>query len=570
MKDFKFVMFFLLSILLFNFASTALAFTNEECLACHNSVEPKVDINVLNKSVHNRLPCSSCHSDIQTLPHKKSLTAVNCANCHSNIAKEMVESIHYKSNKENKPNCVACHGSHDILPASNEQSKTNFFNIPSLCITCHNDTQIYENSIHSQALQEKGLTGTPVCTTCHGAHLVLPSSDNRSKTYFFNIHESCGDCHKKILSDFEKSIHGKNILAGNKSAPTCTTCHSEHKIAGITRVTLYGLETEECGKCHLEQSNIYQDSFHGRATFSGFERSATCTDCHNTHLILPQNDPASTINKLNIDNTCGKCHSLNNIGSQANTTQKLNIRDFSKYKIHTSISTVLLFKAGYMAIIAFLIVAFIIHYLLIGPKEFNEEDKIYWFTLSQRVVHWGAAVTFVVLIITGLIMIFADTFGGGLFVLISRYVHRIFAFLFIIFDIVIIKMWWKYYFTKIYDIKWLVLIGGYLHRKKIHVPAGKFNFGQKMWLIFSSLGGLIMFITGLVIILLAPDIKLLRLSIYIHNIFGMILVGFFMIHLYMSIFVIKGSVKNMIDGYKSKEEAEYMHGFELKKDDNNT
>jgi formate dehydrogenase subunit gamma len=222
-----------------------------------------------------------------------------------------------------------------------------------------------------------------------------------------------------------------------------------------------------------------------------------------------------------------------------------------------------------MAIIAFLIVAFIIHYLLIGPKEFNEEDKIYWFPLSQRIVHWGAAVTFVILIITGLIMIFADTFGGGLFVLISRYVHRIIAFLFIIFDIIIIKMWWKYYFTKTYDIKWLVLIGGYLHKKKIHVPAGKFNFGQKMWLIFSSLGGLIMFITGLVIILLAPDIKLLRLSIYIHNIFGMILVGFFMIHLYMSIFVIKGSIKTMIDGYKSREEAEYMHGFELN-DDKNT
>ena len=552
---------------IFVFGNTSFAVTNEECLACHNNIEPKVDINVLNKSVHNKLICTSCHIDIQTIPHKKSLKAVNCANCHSNIAREMAESIHHKSNKENKPNCVTCHGSHDVLSASNEKSKTNFFNITSLCTTCHNAAQIYENSVHSQAVQKKGLTGAPVCTTCHGTHLILASSDNRSKTYFYNIHETCGDCHKKVLSDFKKSIHGKNVLAGNKSAPTCTTCHSEHTITNITRITLRGLETKECGKCHLEQSKIYQDSFHGRATFSGFERSAICTDCHNTHLILPQSDNASTISKLNINNTCGKCHFLSP-EEQSNVSQKLKTRDFSKYKIHSSISTVLLFKAGYIVVIVFLLVAFIIHYLLIGPKEFNEEDKIYWFSLSQRIVHWGTALTFIVLIITGLIIIFADMLGGGIFVLISRYTHRIFAFLFILFDIIMIKMWWKYYFTKTYDIKWLLLIGGYLHRKKIHVPAGKFNFGQKMWLIFSTLGSLIMFITGLVITLLPPDVKLLNISIYIHNIFGMILVGFFMIHLYMSIFVIKGSIKTMIDGYKSREEAEYMHGFELEDDKN--
>lgn len=125
-------------------------------------------------------------------------------------------------------------------------------------------------------------------------------------------------------------------------------------------------------------------------------------------------------------------------------------------------------------------------------------------------------------------------------------------------------MWWKYYFTKYYDIKWLLLIGGYLNRKKIHVPADKFNFGQKMWLIFSTLGGLIMFITGLAIVLMPPDIILLKISIYIHNFIGLVLVGFFMIHLYMSIFVIKGSIKTMINGYKSREEVEYMHGLTIK------
>jgi len=137
MKNSNFILLFLVSMFIFVFGNTSFAVTNEECLACHNNIEPKVDINVLNKSVHNKLICTSCHIDIQTIPHKKSLKAVNCANCHSNIAREMAESIHHKSNKENKPNCVTCHGSHDVLSASNEKSKTNFFNITSLCTTCH-------------------------------------------------------------------------------------------------------------------------------------------------------------------------------------------------------------------------------------------------------------------------------------------------------------------------------------------------------------------------------------------------------------------------------------------------
>lgn len=567
MKSYKAFLLLVLSVFFYYNNTPVLAYTNDECTSCHSSIDPKVDINILTESVHNSLTCTSCHTDIETIPHKKTLKPVDCANCHSDIAKEMSESIHNSKLKENKPTCKTCHGTHNILASSNEKSKTNFFSIPSLCTHCHGDIQIYENSIHNKAIQKQGLVGSPVCTTCHGVHLILPPNDKRSKTYFLNIHETCGNCHKKILSQFKRSIHGRNLLNGNKNAPTCITCHSEHKVTEINRVTVFGLETKECGKCHLNQSKVYQDSFHGRATFSGFERSATCTDCHSTHLILPSNDPESTINSLNIDNTCGKCHSINRIKSM-NESIHTEKAKFANFKIHTSISTVLLFKTCYTFLCILLLIAFIIHYILIGPKIFNEEDKIYWFPLSNRIIHWGAAITFVILIITGLIIIFADVFGGGLFVLTSRYIHRICAFFFIIFDAIMIKMWWKYYFTTTYDIKWLLLIGGYLNRKKIHVPADKFNFGQKMWLIFSTLGGLIMFITGLTIILLPPDIILLKLSIYIHNFIGLILLGFFMIHLYMSIFVIKGSIRTMIDGYKSREEAEYMHGLAIKDDKN--
>jgi formate dehydrogenase subunit gamma len=252
--------------------------------------------------------------------------------------------------------------------------------------------------------------------------------------------------------------------------------------------------------------------------------------------------------------------------STANDGQPAISSGYGKYQIHNSFSQVMLFKLFYMAVIILAIAGFLIHYLIIGPKEFDEEEKIYWFTLGNRLVHWGAAINFVILIITGLIIIFADVLGGGNFILISRYIHRICAFFFILCDIFIIIMWWRYFTTKKYDIEWLMVLGGYLSKKKIVVPADKFNFGQKLWLILSSIGGIIMFITGFAIMLLPPDIKLLRTSIYLHNIFGLFLVGFFMIHLYMSIFVIKGSINTMITGYKSREEAEIMHGRAIKKE----
>ncbi len=36
--------------------------------------------------------------------------------------------------------------------------------------------------------------------------------------------------------------------------------------------------------------------------------AANCASCHGVHNILPSSDPHSTINRANLDKTCGKCH----------------------------------------------------------------------------------------------------------------------------------------------------------------------------------------------------------------------------------------------------------------------
>ncbi|MDL1893347.1 hypothetical protein FBQ87_10730 [Sphingobacteriales bacterium CHB3] len=41
---------------------------------------------------------------------------------------------------------------------------------------------------------------------------------------------------------------------------------------------------------------------------SGLTVTATCTNCHTAHSVLPKNDPASSVNPRNVPATCGRCH----------------------------------------------------------------------------------------------------------------------------------------------------------------------------------------------------------------------------------------------------------------------
>jgi hypothetical protein len=74
-----------------------------------------------------------------------------------------------------------------------------------------------------------------VCNDCHGgdptgkskwqAHngAISPSSD-RSRVFFKNQPQTCGECHKKQADQFSKSDHFKGLMS-DANAPTCSTCH---------------------------------------------------------------------------------------------------------------------------------------------------------------------------------------------------------------------------------------------------------------------------------------------------------------------------------------------------------
>ena len=170
-------------------------------------------------------------------------------------------------------------------------------------------------------------------------------------------------------------------------------------------------------------------------------------------------------------------------------------------------------------------------------------------------------------------MMFGSYFGGGVFVRVCKNLHGFATILFII-SIIPMFLWWiKRMLPASYDIRWMMIVGGYLSKIKRPVPAGKFNFGQKSWYYIAVFGGALMIITGAFMYFLdfnstaiqglfnLSQIELLRISAIVHNFLGIICAVFFGVHIYMAVFAIKGSIHSMISGYKEEEEVYILHSY---------
>jgi len=222
-------------------------------------------------------------------------------------------------------------------------------------------------------------------------------------------------------------------------------------------------------------------------------------------------------------------------------------------------------------VVGITLVIFLIHYLIIGPREFDRTGKrITVYTLFERTVHWIAALAFVLLVPTGMMILYGQYLGGGDPVRTARYIHDIATVLFAVSVVPMFFIWLIPMLPTWDDIKWFMIAGGYLSKKKREVPAGKFNAGQKMWFWIATLGGAVMIATGAAMYFQTFDLgiakalemnqtDLLRAAAIVHNVLAFAIVALFITHLYMSLFAIKGSLRSMINGTKREEEVKYLH-----------
>jgi cytochrome b subunit of formate dehydrogenase len=155
------------------------------------------------------------------------------------------------------------------------------------------------------------------CWLCGQAAAATPKVDQLSNS-------DCLDCHtdptttrmengQKIplaifsTNGFSLSVHASLF---------CTDCHTGVK----DLLHDPGLPPPDCSGCHAEEAKQYASSIHGMSHAMGASGAAECWDCHGSHDILPVKDPASPVYKMNLPQTCAKCH------SNAKLTQEYGIK----------------------------------------------------------------------------------------------------------------------------------------------------------------------------------------------------------------------------------------------------
>ena len=212
-------------------------------------------------------------------------------------------------------------------------------------------------------------------------------------------------------------------------------------------------------------------------------------------------------------------------------------------------------------------------YFIAGPVRLKQPRTgrlIERFTAVERIAHWSTAVTFVLLALSGLTMLFGKyvmmpVFGHALFgwlAFLCKNVHNFVGPLFTVSILVTFVIFVKDNFPGRGDLTWLLRLGGMFGGK--HAHAGRFNAGEKLWFWGGVVGlSLIVSASGFVLDMLVPGIEYSRGNMQIANVIhlaGAVLVaGMSLGHIYLGSFGMEGALEAMTTGYVDDEWAREHH-----------
>lgn len=219
------------------------------------------------------------------------------------------------------------------------------------------------------------------------------------------------------------------------------------------------------------------------------------------------------------------------------------------------------FAIIFLCVILFVPLAFFGHYKMIGARRYNHDSKLRVFSKYNILVHWFAAVPCLIICVTGLMMVFGAYLGGGALIRFARDLHGLCTPIFAVFGALMFFMWVKDCIPKAHDIKWLMMMGGYLDKNDRLIPAHKFNAGQKLLFWIVSIGGAVLVVTGAIMFFQSTNINALRLSAMVHSGAGMALLAMLILHIYMAVFAIEGALEAMVSGNMGEEELSILHSL---------
>lgn len=431
------------------------------CLSCHNKALLKHNfhpdmVNATGRDVKPNLSCKGCHGTHEVIStdvegsrwHERSLMK-SCGKCHEQEAEKFAISAHGKAldkHVKEAPNCLKCHQGDITRIHAGQDSVQLKVAQAKMCESCHVDNaQVadktvrgskfvasYERSIHGMALA-KGNANAANCVDCHGSHEMNKSFVLTSKVNKLNLQDVCAKCHKSIVSEYAGSIHAEALHKGNMDSPVCKDCHGEHDILEHTDprspVSSRNVSQQVCGQCHAsvkltqkyglstDRFQTFSDSYHGLSTRGGSVEVVNCASCHGAHGIKKSSDSTSSVSKENIVKTCGKCHpgaSTRFAVGSVHVNEAVKEESPAVYWVANVYIWLIVSLIGAMSFHNIVDLIRKIRRKLMVQKGLIEEHpvrhRLYLrMTLNERLQHATMAGSFILLVVTGFMLRFPDS-----------------------------------------------------------------------------------------------------------------------------------------------------------------
>lgn len=179
------------------------------------------------------------------------------------------------------------------------------------CLECHAKPDLAKTLANGERLSlfvaAKGFAASVHSSSgCEGCHSDIDQASHSKgnkpiaskRSHALELMETCRDCHKKAMKQYEDSVHSALVRTGSEKAPLCSDCHNPHATRSAKEKPQGPTEPVVCKKCHTGIAQAFAESVHGQ---SGDEALA-CKDCHRTH-----NVKAAAFGD-HLKNECVSCH----------------------------------------------------------------------------------------------------------------------------------------------------------------------------------------------------------------------------------------------------------------------
>lgn len=221
-------------------------------------------------------------------------------------------------------------------------------------------------------------------------------------------------------------------------------------------------------------------------------------------------------------------------------------------------------------LIAFVVFMAGLFHIINGPQKLDHGRSgltIARWTLFERVLHWYVAILFMILVITGLSLLYGrhvliPIFGKDGFAAyagFAKMTHNYLGPFFSVGMLLMIIIWIKDNLPIKADLEWAKTAGGMWGEG--HPPADKANAGEKLMFWQFAVTGIALIVTGF--ILNFPNFgqtrEVIQWSLGIHVVAAVITIVTTIGHVYMALFGVEGALEGMINGRVDSAWAKQHH-----------